>query len=622
MKKYILSLATVAALAVSGGCDFLDRPQKSAMDDSNFWTNESNVRLFVNGGYANYFVGYNSGWGTTYAPLRGYTFSDDLVSANKQSAFQAAVPADNWYRAEGTYWLQQQGASPWNFAWVRKWNLLIDRLDQMKENGYLTEEAYNHWMGVARFFRGYEYSMLVQSFGDVPYYDKVLADNDLDGQYKDRDPREMVMDKVYEDFDFALNNIRVSDGSNYLNRYIAAGFISRFMLFEGTWYTYHDEDTFLERDARAKKYLEMAVKAGDLVIGSGNYAFDTDFRTLFGSFGFLNSKEVLMYREYSDALAVRHAVASYSNLTESQAPAPNLALLKSFICNDGKTYSESTAPNAESFDLKDLVKSRDPRFEATFWDEANNASASLLYACKFIDRKGPTYYGGTYPAEYGSVTNINGYPVMRYAEVVLNWIEAKAVLAENYGGAAVTQTDLDASINAIRKRPLDQTAIEKGVKQTADLKLASLPNDPDRDADVSQLMWEIRRERRMEFVYEFARIMDIRRWKKLHYMDGDQNPDLLVGCWVDFNHTNDADRLVKFNWLESSQEGQFSVRKADGTVVTYNGSNAADMVGFYIPRNVQNRDKFTDRNYLAPICTDVINTYVDKGYTITQNPGW
>ena len=103
--------------------------------------------------------------------------------------------------------------------------------------------------------------------------------------------------------------------------------------------------------------------------------------------------------------------------------------------------------------------------------------------------------------------------------MVLNWIEAKQILAENYGGAAVSQGDLDKSINAIRSRPLDAEAAAKGVKQTAPLMLGALPNDPLKDADVSPLMWEIRRERRMEFVFEYARIQDIRRWKKLTYLN-------------------------------------------------------------------------------------------------------
>ena len=112
------------------------------------------------------------------------------------------------------------------------------------------------------------------------------------------------------------------------------------------------------------------------------------------------------------------------------------------------------------------LATRDPRFEATFWDAPKKESATLLYADKFIDRVGPTYYGKTYPPQYGSMTNTNDAPVIRLGEVVLNWIEAKAELA-TMGGAAVTQADIDASINAIRNRPLDAVAIAKGIKKTA-----------------------------------------------------------------------------------------------------------------------------------------------------------
>lgn len=97
------------------------------------------------------------------------------------------------------------------------------------------------------------------------------------------------------------------------------------------------------------------------------------------------------------------------------------------------SHKLSAVANADKLDIKNMVATRDPRFEATFWDAPLKESATLLYACKFIDRKGPTYYGKTYPPEYGSNTNTNDYPVMRLAEVVLNWIEAKAELATTWG---------------------------------------------------------------------------------------------------------------------------------------------------------------------------------------------
>jgi hypothetical protein len=312
-------------------------------------------------------------------------------------------------------------------------------------------------------------------------------------------------------------------------------------------------------------------------------------------------------------LGITHHIASYSNTTESQPSAPNLKLAKAFVCYDGLPYKLSSFPNAGNLDIKNMVATRDPRFEATFWDAPKKESATLLYACKFIDRVGPTYYGKTYPPQYGSMTNTNDAPVIRYAEVLLNWLEAKAELA-TMGGVAVTQADIDASINAIRSRPLDATAIAKGIKKTAPLTLANLPDDPDRDVDVSQLIWEIRRERRMEFVFEHTRLMDLKRWKKIDYMRN-TDPDNLLGLWINFQ--------TEFpEWLVTSKVGKLKVKKADNTIVTYSGTNAADMVGYYIPENISNRDPFTDRVYLAPVGNTQVNNYKDKGYTLTQTPGW
>lgn len=609
MKKSIFILLAVFALVFSSCEDFLDRPSLTTMNDGNYWTSENNLRLFANGFYANYFVGYNTSFTVDYAPLRGYTFSDDYASSGKQSNFETQAPASRGSVSEAAEWLAQYNGPTWDFAWVRKSNLFLERIEEMNKTGVITPSVYQHWSSVARFFRGFEYSRLVSVFGDVPYYDRVIGDGELDQLYKDRDSRTVVMDKVYDDFVYVLDNMRLSDGNaNYLNKYIAAGFISRFMLFEGTWQKYH-----LNNQEKAKKYLDLAVKAGDLVINSKKFAFTSDFRSLFGSQDLSANKEVLMYRIYDATLTITHCIASYSNLYESQSVAPNLKLAKAFVCNDGKPYKLSTVANATQLDIKNMVATRDPRFEATFWDAPKKESGTLLYACKFIDRDGPKLYPGPYPAIYGSNTNTNDAPVMRLAEVVLNWIEAKAELA-TMGGTAVTQADLDASINAIRSRPLDATATAKGVKKTAPLTLASLPDDPDRDSDVPALIWEIRRERRMEFVFEHSRLLDIKRWKKIDYMKN-TDPDNMLGLWIDFQKEYPE-------WLVAAKVNKLQVKKADGTIVTYNGTNKADMVGYLIPENVSNRDPFTDRVYMSPVGNTQISEYLDKGFKLTQTVGW
>ena len=194
-------------------------------------------------------------------------------------------------------------------------------------------------------------------------------------------------------------------------------------------------------------------------------------------------------------------------------------------------------------------------------------------------------------------------------------------MALSYGGAAVAQEDIDKSINAIRQRPLDDDAKARGVQQTVALNINAIPEDPDRDSDVPALLWEIRRERRMELFNEGSRIKDLRRWHKLNYMDYDRNPDNYLGPWIDFskevvmpnNDTNEyLDKLI----------GVLTVQKKDGTRVTYDGTNASEMVGFYVVRNATNREPFSDRNYLAPIGQQQIDDYGQRGYTLSQTYGW
>ena len=186
------------------------------------------------------------------------------------------------------------------------------------------------------------------------------------------------------------------------------------------------------------------------------------------------------------------------------------------------------------------------------------------------------------------------------------------------GGPAVTQSDLDKSINAIRNRPLDAAAIAKGVVKTAPLLLAAIPVDPTKDADVPDLIWEIRRERRMEFVFEHTRLLDLKRWKKLSNMDFSTNPDYFLGPWVNVQTELPSSYLT----AASATAGNVKVKKTDGTIVTWNGTNASSMIGFWMVENAQNRNAFTDRSYMAPVGQSQIVQYQEKGFTLTQTKNW
>jgi len=608
--KYLKYYSVVTCLLfLSCNKDVLDRPPVTKIVDENYWRSEDDIRLYANSFYPNYFNGFATSFTVDYTPVRGYTFSDDVTGKNVQANFESSVPTSRGSTSEAAAWMQAYSGPTWDFAWERKANVLLNRLDNIAKPK-ISEEAYKHWTAVGRFFRGFEYSRLVSVFGDVPYFDTEVPDTAISVLYKDRDDRGFVMDKVYDDFKYVLANIRENDGTLYLNKYIAAAFISRLMLFEGTFQHYHNLDA-----ARAKKYLQFAVDAAEVVMNSNKYNFSRDFKSIFSSESLAGHPEVLLYRVYDAALNITHAIGSYSNGTETVGVDPNLVLIKSFIANDGNVWQNSAVPEANSFAIADLIKTRDPRFEASFIDKVNSAATTLLYGYKFASREAITYIGKTPPPAWGSSTNTSDAPVIRLAEVVLNWIEAKAELAQYYGGPAIGQADIDKSINAIRNRPLDAAAIAKGVKKTAPLLLTAIPNDPARDVDVPALIWEIRRERRMEFVFEHTRLLDLKRWKKLNYMNFGTNSDYFLGPWVNM-------QLEIPGLLTTATKGNVKVKKADGTVVTWDGTNAAAMVGFYMVENAQNRLAFSDKNYLSPVGQSQIIQYQEHGYKLTQTKGW
>ena len=158
--------------------------------DGTYWKTETDARLFANGFYRNFFVGYADTWGVAYTPLRGQTFSDDLASEGKQATFSNSIPNSlgSSSTADLHGYREQYGGPSWNFSWVRKANIFMERLEvNMKNN--VTEEAYNHWHAVGAFFKCFAYARLVSVFGDVPYYERTFANNDLEAMYKDRDSR-------------------------------------------------------------------------------------------------------------------------------------------------------------------------------------------------------------------------------------------------------------------------------------------------------------------------------------------------------------------------------------------------------------------------------------------------
>lgn len=565
--RFIAAILLSSSLLMSCEKEFLETPPVDKLTDDTYWTTEENVRTFSYGFYTAYFTGYGSGytWGKYFS---GQSLNDDFAPSNP-TQFTRNVPSSG---------------GGWTFSWVRKANIFIDRVQKVP----MDDAAKIHWTGVGRFFRGLEYHDLVNRFGDVPWFERELTEADVSELYKPRDSRTLVMDKVLADFKFAAENVRETDGVKGLtvNRDVVLAYMSRVFLFEGTWQKYHNNN-----NEKAAEYLAASKWAAEQIINSGKYSLG-NYRSVFNSLNLAGNPEVIMYRQYEPGI-LTHALNSYNNKEPQTGPSKDA--IDSYLAADGLPISLSEQYKGDR-GIANVMANRDPRIKETFVSTelrlngvANNYSSSGYATHKFLNESIMNAPEGS------SNLNPTDAPVIRYGEVLMNYAEAAAELA-TVGGPAFTQADLDMSINVLRSRPgikmphLQVMGTEAAVND-------QVYSDPERDTSVPSIIWEIRRERRVELMMEGFRLDDLRRWKKLEYVDTQANPEINRGAWI--------------------RKADYKDLKDD--VVLTEGTE-----GYIIPASAAASQRlFTEpKVYLDPLPLDQIKLYQDNGATLSQNPGW
>lgn len=558
MKKYInFTLAVLLAGALSScSKDFLDRGSKVVFSDDNFWTSGNNVKSYCWEFY-NLFTGYGTG---TNGDFYFTTFTDDQA-ARSMDLFPTAAPASN---------------SHWDYTYIRKANLLLQRVPQME---MLTTEEANHYLGVARFFRAFEYANLIRHFGDVPYINEYLDQSNVEAIYAPRTPRAAVVDSIMADLQFAVANLRTIDRSkalgdvNVLSREVALAYLGRVALYEGTYARYVAGD-----EGRAVPLLQVAAEASAEIVGSGMFSLTPVYHELYGSLDLSKNPEVLLYKSYVSGI-LTHSVIGYTNSSTMMSGLTKDAV-DSFLCTDGLPISLSGMYEG-SADISQTLANRDLRLVQSVEDElayiGNPNEKGFTSSTGYIITKFNNSALGA--SEILAPNNPTDAPIFWLAEVMLNYAEAEAELG------TLDQNIVDATINMLRARA--------GV---APMLLASLPDDPVRDSDVSPLLWEIRRERRSELIMDGFREWDIRRWGKLSYLDPAVKPAIFQGA-----------RIAPSSFLAVSLADGLSV-DADGYILPY---------GVGTGRPVQ-----IPRDYLDAIPTGQLTLYQLKGVDFPQNPGW
>jgi hypothetical protein len=203
--------------------------------------------------------------------------------------------------------------------------------------------------------------------------------------------------------------------------------------------------------------------------------------------------------------------------------------------------------------------------------------------------------------------------MIRYAEVLLNFAEAKAELGE------LGERDWANTIGAIRTRA---GVKDLGLPATVDTYMQETFYPEVTDA----VIMEIRRERAIELYLEGFRMDDLRRWKAgnlfedlpwtgMHIAALDAPIDVNGDGTNDYYFSNsavDSKSANKDIWIQLGTE-------ADGLWVEANPNGGYDLVH----RTVGGRKWYDDgRQYLYPVPAKVIRDYAAEGYKISQNNNW
>ena len=178
MKNKIISFLIVA-FALASCESYLDRAPLDSNSDATNLTNQAALEIYAWSLYGN-LDGYGSSW--TKGQYFNDAMSDDYVQTDYTQP-TISIPSSN---------------SVWSSSYVeiRRANILLARVDVVPG---LSEEAANHWRGVARFFRAQQHFDLVKTFGDCVWVESEVEVDDSEILHQKRTDRVTVMKNVCED---------------------------------------------------------------------------------------------------------------------------------------------------------------------------------------------------------------------------------------------------------------------------------------------------------------------------------------------------------------------------------------------------------------------------------------
>lgn len=592
MRKLYITILSGLLLGLSSCADtFLDLEPQDKRTNVVYFKKPADFKEYATG-----FYNQLLGWRTPYGKYSIYEFMDS--SSDLAANFVTSSDV-----GRGTISISSSDER-WDqcYTYIRTVNILFEKAKDYP--GSQSEIA--PYLAEAYFFRAYNYFTLLKAFGGVPVVTSVM-DTDSPELRSPRNSRYEVVDLILSDLTNAIASLPIEQNipeteKGRVSKWAAEAFKARVLLYEATWRKYNGTSTDFEGSAgpardQVNEFLEETISLCDDVMKKGGYQiwnYNSNDKIKNQSNLYLfnledagsnpagltksSNKEFILYGVYD--INLRTGGVNLSHTVSLMIPSRKL--IDMFLCTDGKPIDKSDLFQGYH-KTGDEFKNRDYRLMNYINGGVDPAPGSVTLDKGLAGYDCAKFKAYNYPTYRKANDESANYPVLRLAEVYLNYAEA---CYERYG--KVTDTQLD-GINELRARA--------GV--------AALTNKLVEDNGLDMLE-EIRRERAIELYMEGARFDDLKRWGIAENALNTSRCGMVVGGDGYETEFKSADGTSTNRYAKNSFVwGEEKVQTGDGVLNCVVISSAAN-------------HSFMKKHYLWPIP----QKQIDLNPSLKQNPGY
>lgn len=488
MKKYKYLCLMLAFAGLAGCSDVLDIEDKRSYGPDNVWNDEKLSSAYLSNLYSITFTGWPINSGNDADECSGI-LAKESVQPNKETF------------------------KYWPYDKIYKINTLLEGI----ESGSLKTETKERLKGEALFLRAYHYFKALTYHGGVPYI-KNVQQQGVDDLYVKRNTSAECFDFIIQDLDEAMTYLpEHATGSDYgrVDASAALAVKAKVLLYKAS-------PQFNPQSMYANKYVDEAYAANKLAyetLRDRGYSLVDNYTNVFETKGHKEAVIAVIYNNPNkldgrNEQTCRPLSESKDNTGGDQ---PIWDVVEAFPMKDGKKITESTK---YPYHMQTYWENRDPRFEASIvWNGAifelsgkQGRRQYTVYQIGHLDDAFGIYAPGYnrtgfYPRKGIMESNPQAevrnndfdWLEMRFAEVMFNYAEIACAK-----GLADVGYDV---LKQIRKR----AGIEPGDDGLYGLKSTMNANE------MRQALLD---EKRIEFIFEGQRFMDLRRNRLFNVIDG------------------------------------------------------------------------------------------------------